>query len=71
MKKEYYSWVIIAIGLIVLAIFASGVMNVAAFSKAKARIVEKVRLQKKISPAQPPTPVLREPIATGTVPELQ
>lgn len=71
MKKEYYSWVVIGIGLVALAIFASAVMNVAAFSEARARIVQKVRQQKKISPAQPPTPVVREPIATGTVPELE
>jgi hypothetical protein len=71
MKKEYYSWIVIAIGLVVLAVFASGVMNVAAFSKAKARIVEKVRLQKKLSPAQPPTPVVKEATTTETAPELQ
>lgn len=71
MKKEYYSWVVIAIGLIALAIFASGAMNVAAFSKAKARIVEKVRQQKKLSPAQPPTPVVQEPVVTGIEAELQ
>lgn len=71
MKKEYYSWLIIAIGLIVLAVFASGVMNVAAFSKAKARIAEKVRLQKKLSPAQPPTPVVKEATTTKAAPELQ
>ena len=71
MKKEYYSYLIIAIGLITLAIFASGVMNVAAFSQARARVVEKVRQQKKLSPAQPPTPVVKEATTTATAPELQ
>ena len=71
MKKEYYSYLIIAIGLIVLAVFASAVMNVAAFSKARARVVEKVRQQKKLSPAQPPTPILKETGSTGTAPVVK